>query len=101
MFFSKHFIELSEVAQLAKNNLSVACSTDIAMIVNYAAIGVIYNGSVLRNFVVQQASAFAVVSHSLLVLTNTLAFYVTELIKAVISFMIQAPGANVIELLRL
>jgi len=45
------------------------------------------------NYVVQCASAFAIVSHFLLALTNTLAFYVTELITAVISFMIQAPGA--------
>jgi len=48
MFFSKNFIELSEAAQLAKKQ-SVACSTNIAMIVNYAAIGVIYNGIIARN----------------------------------------------------
>ncbi len=35
---------------------------------------------------------FAIVSHFLLALTNTLAFYVTEIITATISFMIQAPG---------
>ncbi len=45
--------------------------------------------------VVQLASVFAIGNHFLLVLTNTLAFYVTELITAVISFMIQAPGAIV------
>jgi hypothetical protein len=50
------------------------------------------------NSVVQYASAFAIVSHILLALTNALAFYVTELIMVVISFMIQAPGANVIKL---
>ncbi len=49
------------------------------------------------NFVVQYASAFAIVSHFLMALTNALAFYVTELIKAEISFMIQAPGAYVIK----
>ncbi len=32
------------------------------------------------------------VSHFLLVLTNAPAFYATELITAVTSFMIQAPG---------
>ncbi len=32
------------------------------------------------------------VSHFLLALTNTPAFYITELIMAVIIFMIQAPG---------
>ena len=41
--------------------------------------------------VVQLASAFAIGSHFLLVLTNTLAFYVKDLIIIVISFMIQAP----------
>ncbi len=59
---------------------------------------IIKHFTVVINFVVAQASAFAVVSHSLLALTNTLAFYITELITAVISFMIQAPGANVIKL---
>jgi hypothetical protein len=44
------------------------------------------------NSTVQQASAFAIVRHFLLPLTNTPAFYVTELITAVISFMIQAPA---------
>ncbi len=42
-------------------------------------------------YVLQYASAFAIVSHFLLVLTNTLALYVTELITAVVSFIIQAP----------
>ncbi len=46
------------------------------------------------NFVVQYASAFAIVSHFLLALTNSVAFYVTKLITAVISFMIQAPGGR-------
>ncbi len=40
----------------------------------------------------QQASAFGIVSHFILALLNTLAFYITELIMAVKSFMIQAPG---------
>jgi hypothetical protein len=47
------------------------------------------------NSVVQKASAFAIVSHFLLALTNP--FYVTEFIMAVISFMIQAPGASTIK----
>jgi hypothetical protein len=42
--------------------------------------------------VVQKASAFAIVTHFLLALTNTLAFWVTELMTAVISFLTQAPG---------
>ncbi len=41
------------------------------------------------NHVVQQASAFAIVSHFLLALTNTRALYVTELITSVTSFMLQ------------
>jgi hypothetical protein len=45
---------------------------------------------------VQKARAFAIGSHFSQALTNTLAFYVTESITAVISFMIQAPGANFI-----
>ncbi len=40
----------------------------------------------------QWASAFAIVSHFLLALTSTPAFYVTELIMGVKSFMIQAAG---------
>ncbi len=47
------------------------------------------------NPVGQEASAYAIVSHFLLSLTNTLAFYVTKLIKAVLSFMIQAHGGSV------
>jgi hypothetical protein len=47
------------------------------------------------NSVVQKASAFAIFSHFLLALTN--AFCVTEFIMAVISFMIQAPGASTIK----
>jgi hypothetical protein len=39
---------------------------------------------------VVQDSAFAIVSHFLLALTNILAFYVKELITTIISFMIQA-----------
>jgi hypothetical protein len=50
--------------------------------------------TVIINSVVQYTSAFPIVSHFLLALTSTLAFYVTELITAVISFMIQAPGVN-------
>jgi len=46
------------------------------------------------NSIVQKVSAFAIVSHFLLALTNTLAFSVTELITAVISFMIQTPSYN-------
>ncbi len=46
------------------------------------------------NSVVQKASAFAIVSHFLLASTCTLAFYVTELITAVISFMIQGPEVS-------
>jgi hypothetical protein len=42
--------------------------------------------------VVQSASAVAIGSHFFLALTFTLAFYVMELITAVISFMLQAPG---------
>ncbi len=41
---------------------------------------------------VQQASAFAIVTHFLLALTNALAFYVTEVITTVMIFMIQARG---------
>jgi hypothetical protein len=41
--------------------------------------------------VVQKATAFAMVDQLLLLLTNTLAFHVTKLITAIISFMIQAP----------
>ncbi len=44
------------------------------------------------NSVVQKTSTFAIVNHFLLALTNTLAFYITELITAVMSFMIKAPG---------
>ncbi len=44
------------------------------------------------NPVVQKVSAFSIVSHFFLALTNALAFYVTELIMAVISFMILASG---------
>jgi hypothetical protein len=42
------------------------------------------------NSVGKKASAFAIVCCFLLALTNTLSFYVTELIIPVISFMIQA-----------
>ncbi len=38
----------------------------------------------------------AIVRHLLLALTNTLAFYVVELITTVISFMLQAPGVHFI-----
>jgi hypothetical protein len=51
--------------------------------------------------IVQEDSAFAISCHFLLALTNTLAFYVTKLIMAVISFMIQTPGPNVIKLFML
>ncbi len=44
--------------------------------------------------VINSASASVIVSHFLLTLTNTLAFFVTELITAVESFMIQAFGDN-------
>ncbi len=37
-------------------------------------------------------SAFVIVSHFLVALTNTLAFYVTEFIKIAKSLMMQAPG---------
>ncbi len=37
---------------------------------------------------------FAIVSHFILALTNKLAFYVAELIKAVIYFIIQAPDVT-------
>jgi hypothetical protein len=40
--------------------------------------------TVVITFVVQQASAFAIVSHFLPVLTSTLASYVTELITAIL-----------------
>ncbi len=40
----------------------------------------------------QKASAFVIVSHFLLALTNTLAFDVVKLITAVMSLMIHAPG---------
>jgi hypothetical protein len=59
--------------------------------------GLYYKTFYGRNLI-QYASAFAIVSHFLMALTNALAFYVTELITAVISFMIQALGANVIKL---
>ncbi len=49
--------------------------------------------AVIKFFLAQYASAFAILSHFLLALTNTLALYATELITAVICFMIQAPGA--------
>jgi hypothetical protein len=45
------------------------------------------------NSMVQKANAFIIANHFLLAWTITLAFYVTELIMAVISFMIQAQGA--------
>ncbi len=41
------------------------------------------------------ASLFAIVSHFLMAFTNTLAFYVMELITAVIGFKIQAPGGSI------
>ncbi len=44
----------------------------------------------------QYASAFVIVSHFLLALANTPAFYVTKFITNVISFMIQAPGPIVL-----
>jgi hypothetical protein len=47
-------------------------------------------GPLSWNFYGQKAIAFAIVSHFLLSLTNTLALYVKELISAVISFMLQA-----------
>ncbi len=46
------------------------------------------------NSVEQLARAFANVSHFLLALMDPQTFYVTELIMAVISFMIQAPEAG-------
>jgi hypothetical protein len=42
-----------------------------------------------------QAQVFVNVNNFLIALTKTLAFYVTELIKVVKSFMIQAPGAYI------
>jgi hypothetical protein len=45
----------------------------------------------LINSAVQQASAFVIVSHFLGALTNTSAFFVTELSTAVKSFMTSAP----------
>jgi hypothetical protein len=41
---------------------------------------------------------FDIISHVLLALTNTPAFCVPELITAVISFILQAPGANATKL---
>ncbi len=70
----------------------------------YCFIRIFIRGCIIKlftaiiNSAVQKASAFAIGSHLLLALTNTLAFYVTELITAVIIFMIQAPGANPIKL---
>ncbi len=56
---------------------------------------------VVINSIGQKASAFAIVSsHFLLASTNTLAFDVAELITAVISFMIHAPVACIINILR-
>ncbi len=48
------------------------------------------------NSIVQKASAFVTVSHVLLALTNTLAFYVMAIITAVMSFKIQTPGKKVL-----
>jgi hypothetical protein len=45
----------------------------------------------LFNPVVQSASAFAIVNHFLLALTNTLALYVPELATTVMSFIIHTP----------
>ncbi len=53
--------------------------------------------SAVLDFVVLEARAFAIVSHFLVALTNTQAFHIIELITAVISFMIQAPGIDVIK----
>jgi hypothetical protein len=44
------------------------------------------------NYVAYQVIAFVAVSYLSLALTNTLAFYTAELITAVKSSMIQAPG---------
>ncbi len=44
------------------------------------------------NFAAQKARAFAIVSNVSLALRSTLPSYVTALITATISFMIQAPG---------
>ena len=41
-----------------------------------------------------EISVFVIVRHFLLALTNTLAYFSTELIKAVISFMMQASGTR-------
>ncbi len=63
------------------------------MVVIYICTGayIIIHFTAVINQGVKYASAFAIVSHFLLALTNTLAFYVMELIKDVISFMIHAP----------
>jgi hypothetical protein len=44
------------------------------------------------NSVVYSASAFVKVCYILLGLTNTLAFYITDLIKAIKGFAIEAQG---------
>ncbi len=49
------------------------------------------------NPAVQQATDFAIVSHFVLALTNTLSFYVTELITPVINFMIKTPSVFAIK----
>jgi len=51
----------------------------------------------VTNSLVQYASVIAIVSHFLLALTNTLAFYVTESITAVKNFMIQTSGLQVVQ----
>jgi hypothetical protein len=50
----------------------------------------------VRNSVAEKASVFVIVSHFLLTETNALAYYPTELITAVISFMIDAPGVSLL-----
>ncbi len=52
----------------------------------------------VMNSVSLQASVFAIVSYFLIAYTNTLVYYVTGLITAVFSFMIQDPVVNVIKL---
>jgi hypothetical protein len=53
---------------------------------------IIKHFTAIINFVIQFTCAFSIVRHFLLTLINTLAFHVTELITAVISFIIQAPA---------
>jgi hypothetical protein len=50
------------------------------------------------NYVMYLVHVFVIVNNSLFTLTNTLAFYIMELITDVKSFMIQAPGVCTIKL---